>query len=173
MKNLSTTKKVILFIVLNAIVWGTAIFFYMEAEKQKREAAVMQDLQLRLLGIDPDAKATPQKIKVFMTTGDCNSDPALNGEFWNGHTAAAYCEANGEGDWHPRLEGVCFTEGLTDVDHAINGYGNDYKPTKEEFVELACGIANSYPQTNTDNDWETPDLGDALEVLIADHLSTY
>lgn len=125
------------------------------AKQEQAKADALQSL------INAQQRQDAKIVRVILTSGDCNSKPDLTGEFWSGKTAAAYC-ANPNGNFHPRLESVCFDEGVRQYNNAMGHY--DAPRLKEHYVELACGIAESYPDTT--EDWQDPALNDSLESLI-------
>lgn len=157
-------SKISIIVVALVAVWGAGIFFYLEVEKQKSRAAFEQEMHLQMLGIDTNP-TKKKSVRIFMTSGDCNSEANMEGEFWNGHTAVAYC-ANPEGSWHPRLESSCLGEGIRKWNDALGDY--DITPSHADYVALACGIAESYPEHT--EDWQDSDLGDSLESLINDYV---
>jgi len=164
MKNLSKTKKVILFVVLNAIVWGAAVFFYMEAERAKREAAVMQDIQHRMLGIGK--YATKIKAKIFVNYyNECpgeGTDPAYSP---TGMDVANYCA--GVTTDATTVTRMCLELGLAKIAQRDHGYGDRPPATDAEVKELACGIAGTYPEKT--DDWEDTTLSDHLNNILQNY----
>jgi len=161
--------KMVLLAIISVLLMVSAGAFYTQSQKQQRQNDAMLSLHLQMQGIGPVTSNQPI-VRVILTTGDCGENADLTGESFTGFTARKYCDTAGIGDFHPRLETSCLREGLRQRNDAINGYGSSFTPTKADYVTLACGIANSYPDTT--ESWEDDSLTDGLRTLINDYLST-
>ena len=129
-------------------------FFINQAQNQQAETDALQSLLVS------QQREDARVVRVILTMGDCSTQADLNGDFFDGNTAVEYCAANGVGDFHPRLEQECFREGMRQA----AGYIDFEEPTKEDYVELACGIAEKFPATT--ESWEDDSLTDGLRTLV-------
>jgi len=162
-------RKITILAVLGILMLIVAGVLMNKANQKQREVDQMLEIQLALQGIDPKG-SSQNPVKVILVIGDCATDenPFADGvTMYTGLTAVKYC-ANPEGDFHQRLEGTCLKKGLRQRNNALGQY--DKEITKKDFIELACGIANNYPEKT--EAWDDQDLNDGLESLIGDYLST-